>query len=103
MILEGKIINMKVVFVICVYVCVCVWDFGSKNDKSEICAFVICVSDFGTGMTGRRPRGPTGRVWGEKNNLFIKRAGFGSWRQTRRSGLGIEKPAPNPTCCHSYK
>ena len=73
MILEGKIINMKVVFVICVYVCVCVWDLGSKNDKSEICVFVICVSDFGTGMMGRGPRGLTGRVWGEKNNPFIKR------------------------------
>ena len=55
--MKGKIINMKVVFVICV--CVCVWDFGSKNDKSEICAFVICVSDFGTGMMGRGPGGPT--------------------------------------------
>ena len=72
-ILEGKIINMKIVFVICVYICVCVWDFGSKNDKSEICVFVICVFDFGTGMTGQGPRGPTGRVWGEKNNPFIKR------------------------------
>ena len=62
MILKRKIINMKVVFVICVYVCVYVWDFGSKSDKSEICAFVICVFDFGTGMTGRGPLGSLGQV-----------------------------------------
>ena len=62
-------------FVICVYVCVCVricvciCDFGSKNDKSEICVFVICVcdfgpkndkSDFGPSMTGQGPRGLDG-------------------------------------------
>ena len=61
-ILKGKIINMKVVFVICVYVCV--WDFGLENDKSEICAFVICVSDFGTGMTGRGLTGLDGASLG---------------------------------------
>ena len=40
-------------FVICVYVriCVCVCDFGSENDKSEICVFLICVSNYGLGMT----------------------------------------------------
>ena len=52
-------------FVICVYVCVCVCDFESKNDKSEIYVFVICVcdfeqkndkSDFGPGMMGQGPQ-----------------------------------------------
>ena len=38
-------------------ICVCVCDFGPENDKSEICVFVICVSDFGLGMTGRGLRG----------------------------------------------
>ena len=50
-------------FVICVYVCVCVricvCDLGLKNDKSKICVFVICVSDFGLGMTRRGLRGST--------------------------------------------
>ena len=75
-ILKGKIINMKVVFVICVYICVYVWDFGSRNDKSKICAFVICVSDFGMGMTGWGPQGPMGRVWGEKITHLLNGPGL---------------------------
>ena len=80
-------------FVICVYVCVCVricvciCDFGSKNDKSEICVFVICVcdfgpkndkSDFGPSMTGQGPWGLDGVGLGWKKNPFIKRARFKS-------------------------
>ena len=40
-------------FVIYVYVCVC--DFGSENDKSEIYVFVICVSNYGPCMTRLGP------------------------------------------------
>ena len=51
-ILKGKIINLKFVFVIFVFMFVCVCDFGLENHKFEICVFVICVSNFGSDMTG---------------------------------------------------
>ena len=35
---------------------------------------VICVFDFGPGMTGR---GPTGRVWGEKTTGLLNGPGSG--------------------------
>ena len=50
--------------------------------------------------------GTVGPDWGgsrprEKNPLS-KQAGFELRILTRESGLGIEKPGLNPTCCHSY-
>ena len=50
--------------------------------------------------------GPTGPGRGEsgpwEKNPLSKWAGSGPRVLARRSSPGMEKPGPNPTCCHSY-
>ena len=44
-----------------------------------------------------------GQVWApEKKNPFSKRTGSGPRVLAHRLGLGMQKPGPNPTRCHSY-
>ena len=38
----------------------------------------------------------------EKKNPFSKRTGSGPRVLAHKSGLGMQKPGPNPTRCHSY-
>ena len=46
--------------------------------------------------------GPTGRVWSQIKNPFIKQVEFGFRGWACRSSLDIKKSNPNLTCCHSY-
>ena len=78
-----------------VWICVCVCDFGPKNHQWK---FVVLILGLAEGMR------PAKAQWGKfgVKNLFNKRAGFGFLGQTRRFGLSMKKPGPNPTRCHSY-
>ena len=111
----------------CVYVRIYVYDFERENHKFEICVwfvilkgkiinlkvvFVICVSEFGTGMTRRGPWGPTGLDGvglGWKNNPFIKQARFGHRKTCPKpdplpflSTLFDFSYSPNPTLRYNF-
>ena len=103
----------------CVYVCDCVWiyvcvcDFGLKNPKSKflfrfslkkkILFLILGWAGLVMRDGARGARGACGGGSGSREkNLFNKRVGFGPRVLACGSGPGMKKPGPNPTRCHSY-
>ena len=117
-ILKGKIVNLKYVFVIYVFMFVIVFGFmfvfvilGWKILNQNFC-FWFSLSKkkfcfwFWVGLVmrdgARRARGARGGGSGSwEKNPFSKRVGFEPRVLACGSGSGMKKPGPNSTRCHS--
>ena len=87
MILKGKIVDLKSVFV-CVYVCDCVWiyvcvcDFGLKNPKSKFLFLILGWAGLVMRDGARGARGACGGGFGSREKIRLingSGSGHGSW------------------------
>ena len=116
-ILKGKIVDLKSVFVMSVFMFVIVFGFmfvfvilGWKILNQNFCFWFSLKKKFcfwfWAGLDwswGTGPVGPVGGGFGsQEKNPFSKRVGFGPRVLTRGSSPDMKKPGPNPSRCHSY-
>ena len=74
------------------------WLFGRGFDVE----FRACFkkASFLVGLNGAR-RAQWGLIRAPEKNPFSKRTRFGPWVLAWGLSLGMQKPGPNPTHCHS--